>query len=211
MTAARRELEAIERSEILLGVLRNLVLKYGSDDVRRVAERSAVDRNIRPRGRASGHGRLHLQQPAACAVQSAAEAIMSRSGYSDDCEYLELYRGAVDRALFGKRGQAFLRELAEALDAMPEKALITNELISQDGGFCAIGVVCKARALDVSTIDYDDADVVAKAIGIASSMAREIAFLNDEEGTSNETPAQRWTRMRKWVDANLATRMKHDR
>lgn len=30
---------------------------------------------------------------------------MSRSGYSDDCEYLDLYQANVDRALTGKRGQ----------------------------------------------------------------------------------------------------------
>ncbi len=38
---------------------------------------------------------------------------MSRSGYQDDCEGLNLYRGTVRRAIRGKRGQAFLRELAD--------------------------------------------------------------------------------------------------
>ena len=33
---------------------------------------------------------------------------MSRSQYSCDCEHLELYRASVDRALHGKRGQAFV-------------------------------------------------------------------------------------------------------
>lgn len=43
---------------------------------------------------------------------------MSRSGYSDDCDHIELWRAAVDAAVSGKRGQAFLRELLGALDAM---------------------------------------------------------------------------------------------
>lgn len=44
---------------------------------------------------------------------------MSRSGYVDDYEYLELYRASVERAIRGKRGQAFLRELAKVLDSVP--------------------------------------------------------------------------------------------
>ena len=38
---------------------------------------------------------------------------MSRSGYSDDCETMGLWRGAVERAIYGKRGQTFLREMAD--------------------------------------------------------------------------------------------------
>ena len=45
---------------------------------------------------------------------------MSRSGYSDDDEdgRLAMWRGAVQSAIRGKRGQAALRELLTALDAM---------------------------------------------------------------------------------------------
>lgn len=57
------------------------------------------------------------------------EVEMSRSGYVDDCENLELYRATVERSIKGKRGQAFLRELAAAMDAMPEKVLIAEELV----------------------------------------------------------------------------------
>lgn len=129
---------------------------------------------------------------------------MSRSGYSDDCDYLELYRATVERAIRGKRGQAFLKELAVALDAMPEKVLIRNELINEHGEVCAIGAVCKARSMDVSKIDENEPDEVAKAVGIARSMAAEIAFENDEAGRRiNELPNERWNRMRKWVADNL--------
>lgn len=140
---------------------------------------------------------------------------MSRSGYVDDLDQrdLAMYRGRVASAIRGKRGQAFLRELAAAMDAMPIKTLIAGELISATGDCCAIGVVCKARGVDVKPIDYDDPDQVGAAVGIDRVMAAEVEYANDEcaefrkdeSGRWNlsETPAQRWHRMRKWVENNL--------
>jgi len=61
---------------------------------------------------------------------------MSRSGYIEDWDDqwgLICYRGAVKSAIRGRRGQAFLREMLAALDALPEKRLITEELVI-DGG-----------------------------------------------------------------------------
>lgn len=127
---------------------------------------------------------------------------MSRSGYTDDCEYLALYRGNVERTLRGRRGQAFLRELAAALDAMPEKALIADALIDEQGDVCAMGAVCKARGMDASAIDYDSPDDVGKALGISRIMAAEIAYMNDE-WVEDRTPERRWRRMREWVEKNL--------
>lgn len=57
---------------------------------------------------------------------------MSRHGYTDSCDdnfALIRWRGAAKSAIRGKRGQAFLRELLAALDAMPEKRLIARELV----------------------------------------------------------------------------------
>lgn len=133
---------------------------------------------------------------------------MSRSGYSDDCENLNLYRASVDRAVRGKRGQAFLREMAAALDAMPVKELITDRVV-EDGSVCAIGSVALARGIDVSTLDVHNGTRVAARFGIAPALACEIAYANDECGDyrhrdtdgryREETPAERWTRMREWV------------
>jgi hypothetical protein len=128
---------------------------------------------------------------------------MSRSGYSDDCEHLELYRQAVERAIHGKRGQEFLRELIAALDALPEKILIQGELVDDKGRCCAIGAVCKARGLNFPQIDYEDPYSVARVIGVARSMAAEIAYMNDEWESCSETPADRWSRMRRWAVNNL--------
>lgn len=135
---------------------------------------------------------------------------MSRSGYSDDCENMNLYRGTVERAIKGKRGQLFLQDLAAAMDAMPEKRLIAEELVTNAGEVCAIGVICKARGIDVTDVDVEDADKIGKLVGIARSMAAEIEYENDkrswhndERSWHNETPEQRWTRMRAWVAENL--------
>ena len=132
---------------------------------------------------------------------------MSRSGYVDDCDSDEtgrqnLWWANVKRSMQSKRGQAFFREMASALDAMPVKELIADEIV-QDGSVCAIGAVAVARKLDVSDLDPEDAEAVAKAFRISEPMAREIVYANDDEWGPSETPAKRWVRMRKWVDDQL--------
>ncbi len=129
---------------------------------------------------------------------------MSRSGYSDDCDGWALirWRGAVESAMKGKRGQKFLIELAEAMDAMPVKELIANELVEQ-GSFCALGVVGRKRGIAIESIDPEDSRTVAEQFGIANAMAQEIVFMNDEGAWYDETPQQRWSRMRHWVDINI--------
>jgi hypothetical protein len=105
---------------------------------------------------------------------------MSRSGYTDDCENLGLWRGAVERSIRGKRGQALLRDLAAALDAMPEKRLIANELKDASGEFCTLGVLGAVRGIDMSSIDAEDREAVAQIFNIAPAMAAEIVYENDE-------------------------------
>ena len=133
---------------------------------------------------------------------------MSRSGYSDDLDTatLNLYRGNVANATRGKRGQAFLRELAEVMDAMPTQELIYGELINDKGDVCAIGTVCKARGLDVADVDAEDPEEVGQLVGIATCLAAEIEWMNDEgDWGDGESPAKRWTRMRKWVGEQIIT------
>lgn len=132
---------------------------------------------------------------------------MSRAGYSDDCiggEWgLICWRGAVKRAIKGHRGQAFLAELLAALDALPEKRLISEDLI-REGEVCAIGSVGKMRGVDMSTIDPLDFDTVAGTFGIAGALAREIEYINDEAGGCfEETPEQRFDRVRRWVVSQI--------
>lgn len=132
---------------------------------------------------------------------------MSRSGYCEDGDYdlSNLWPNIVKRSIKGKRGQAFLKELAAAMDAMPEKKLIANDLVTETGEVCAIGVVCKARGLDTNGVDIYDRDEVGKLVGIAPTLAAEIEYQNDDDFSyrRSETPEQRWARMRKWVTDNL--------
>ncbi len=130
---------------------------------------------------------------------------MSRSGYSDCLDEWDLirWRGAVTSAIRGKRGQALLVKLRDSLDAMPEKFLITEELIDENGGCCALGCIAKKDGTDVSNVDPEDPDQVAEVFGIAPALAQEIVYENDDGGW-NETPEERWARMRRWADKHIA-------
>jgi hypothetical protein len=137
---------------------------------------------------------------------------MSRSGYSDDCtsNSLNVWRGAVASALRGKRGQSFLREFIETLDAMPVKELAAHSFQDEDGKVCALGSVCVARGVPmtgfIDGMEEMDRDKVGSALNIAPAMAAEIVWMNDE-GThwrcDDESGAARWKRMRAWAVENL--------
>ena len=128
---------------------------------------------------------------------------MSRSGYSDDIENWSLirWRGAVASSIRGKRGQAFLREAIAALDALPEPALIPNDL-EADGAFCTLGAVGAARGIALAEVDADDHETVAGVFSVPHALACEIMWENDE-GEFGETPRARWERMRGWLLRNL--------
>jgi len=118
---------------------------------------------------------------------------MSRHGYTefegDDPLAEGRWRGALLSAFRGRRGQQFLRELIEALDAMPEKALAAHSF-TRGGEVCALGAVALKRGVDISAFepgededswdDEIDHDALADLFGIAPIMAREIMFENDD-------------------------------
>lgn len=159
---------------------------------------------------------------------------MSRSGYSDDCDGWALirWRGAVNAAIRGKRGQQALRDIVAALDALPEKRLVSGSLETPEGEFCTLGALGRARGLDMQTIDPEDRQAVADAFGIAEALAAEIMFENDEDfcggsdreyfnltvcgpmrpweshtqlrwRTDPKAAEKRWSRMRQWAQAQL--------
>lgn len=131
---------------------------------------------------------------------------MSRSGYSDDCDFDHwahiCWRGAVASAIRGKKGQAFLRELRDALDEMPEKRLIAEELV-QEGEACALGVVALRRGIDVTEIDAYDHYSIHVPFGISNALAREIIWENDESWPRPKTPEERWRKVRWWVESQI--------
>jgi hypothetical protein len=139
--------------------------------------------------------------------------IMSRSGYSDDADYSEwsyiCWRGAVESAIRGKRGQAFLKELLAALEALPERKLVYGTLTDTGEGVCALGAIAKARgvspevtgSLDRRSEDEDDiSHSIASVLDIPRTLAAEIMFENDE-GCSyvSMTDEARWDRIHRWV------------
>ena len=131
---------------------------------------------------------------------------MSRSGYVDDIDDWLAYgrwRGTVQSAIRGRRGQQMLRELRDALDAMPEKKLVANSF-EVEGAFCTLGVLGHAKGVamgDLGSDEHVDADVVGERFGIAAPLAQEIMFMNDEAAWEAETQEQRWARMRAWIDS----------
>lgn len=132
---------------------------------------------------------------------------MSRSGYHDcdgDQWTLIRWRGAVSSAINGKRGQAFLKEMLQALDEMPVKELYSGEL-EIDGRYCALGVLGKKRGLDLGAIDPQDSTTVAGKFGIADALAREIVWVNDDEDDSSRSmsPHQRYEYVRRWIISQI--------
>jgi hypothetical protein len=138
---------------------------------------------------------------------------MSRSGYSDDYDYdpwaMIRWRGAVTQALRGRRGQDFLREMLAALDALPEKKLITREFQDKNGCVCALGAVAKARGVEMPELDPDDEDPdfvsyqAKHKLNVTRALASEVMWHNDEVGSRKETPEERWVRVRKWIEKEI--------
>ncbi len=130
---------------------------------------------------------------------------MGRSGYSEDCDGWELimWRGAVASAIRGRRGQSFLRTLIQALDALPDKRLIADDLVN-DGEVCAIGSVGVLHGLDMSKLDPENHEQLADTFDIAPALVQEIEFVNDDDyGWPKPSPEKRFEYVRKWAEKNL--------
>lgn len=138
---------------------------------------------------------------------------MSRSNYSDECDdnlAAGRWRGAVHSAINGKRGQKLLTEILAAFDAMPVKELGADALVTAEGQYCTLGVLGAVRGIDMTVIDPENYNAVAKAFDVAPALVREIVWLNDDwiiaerfidgKWTYNpELPTDRFNRMREWV------------
>ena len=155
---------------------------------------------------------------------------MSRVSYNDDCyDVADMLRGYAwehntRRAFQGRRGQRFLRELRDALEAMPVKRLAGGSwVIRQDdllrpdgtprtgaprpdvegvpGDVCALGVVARAHGIPDEEMpdDYSDSfKDAADMFDIAPPMAWAILEENDELN-GRKTPEERYENMLAWV------------
>ncbi len=137
---------------------------------------------------------------------------MSRSGYSEDCDGWDLvrWRGAVNSAIKGKRGQQLLKDLVIAMDATPigQRKLIQHELVNQEGSFCALGVVGNARGINLKELCPFDSEKMSKEFDAAEALIKEIEFMNDEFSNGwnydrHTNEADRWHYMRQWVEENI--------
>lgn len=155
---------------------------------------------------------------------------MSRAGYiddwGDDAPPPEFWHRAVENAIRGRRGQALLKDLRDAMDALPQKRLIASELRTVDGEVCALGAVGVRRNVDMSALIrpadcaeedwnsdwecevHENSEILASWLNIAPALAREVMYQNDDERA--ETPEQRWVRMRRWVARKLGEQWSPD-
>ncbi len=137
---------------------------------------------------------------------------MSRSGFTDDCDsnICYLWDSVVKRATKGKRGQAMLHDLREALDALPKKRLVSGSFQRINGEVCTLGALGVARGVDMRAMS-DEAEAggyvameAAEAFGVARSLAAEIMYQNDDAYYGPpEDPEARWSRMRAWVESRI--------
>lgn len=150
---------------------------------------------------------------------------MSRFDYDDgDSDWTAARQALEDhniqRALNGRKGQALLRELEQALLALPTKRL-TDEWLDDDGAghrdVCIISALAVYREMARTLGDYDEAladlpplddpdDVAAFAtrrLGIVKTLGWYLQWVNDE-GFPVASPEERWARMLAWVRRQIA-------
>ena len=130
---------------------------------------------------------------------------MSRCGYSEDLEPLDLgrWRGRVASAIRGARGQQLLRDALAALDALPDKRLIAEELRAANQ-VCTLGAVLVAKGIDPEKYDPEDHEGLGKVLNIAPCLVREIEYLNDEHAPID--PEKRWEFMRKKIESLIVSK-----
>jgi hypothetical protein len=123
-----------------------------------------------------------------------------RLNYSDEEDrpgQFALWDANVRRSLKGKAGQLALRDLRDALLALPEKRLIANVLMDDEGGVCAVGAYAKAKGLDLERFDPEDE---SDEVGVVAGMPRLVAwsvvaqndFVNDVVWEVAHGPLRRW-------------------
>lgn len=137
----------------------------------------------------------------------------------------EFWRQAARNALRGRKGQAVLRELREALLALSASRLLKG-YFCHDGEVCALGALAKYRLERGQAIpatfgraQYTRLEEIERAedvedeyttmylgekMGLKKTLAWAVAWENDEGGWDSDTPEQRYQRMSRWVEGQIA-------
>lgn len=137
-----------------------------------------------------------------------------------------LWEANLERHFSGKAGQAKLRELRDALLALPEKRLIETRLADEKGNVCALGALAvqhhvaqgKDRAVALAEmaeavpdeggwVDTYEAEQHTKdeseRCGCKAPFIYTVAYENDFGPSSKETPEERYARMLRWVEKRI--------
>jgi hypothetical protein len=130
---------------------------------------------------------------------------VSRSweGESDDPLDWGRYKAATRSTLRGRRGQAFLRELIAALDALHRPELSAGALGNRRTGcVCALGAIALAQGASFDDLARDNGDWgpgdAADWYNISPTLANEIISANDDWGDGNSAKVRqsRWRHVR---------------
>jgi hypothetical protein len=124
--------------------------------------------------------------------------------------------GALRSAIQGRRGQRFLQDLINALDALPEPELSAGALEDEETGCCcAFGAVRRFRGAESVPLYFHPmeedvtSDKLAKPFDVSRALAWEVVEANEGWCKSNSPGArrQRFKEVRRWaVGALLAPR-----
>lgn len=131
-------------------------------------------------------------------------------------------------AIRGQKGQATLRELKEALLALPEPKLIDGAF-AYKGEVCALGALAQYRFAAGKTVCWGESVIASipqleerlgddleddyitlelgEKLGLKRALAWAISYENDEgDFWGKETPEKRYQRMLHWVNQNIKER-----
>lgn len=126
----------------------------------------------------------------------------------------------LSRSIAGKKGQAALRELRQALLALPEPKLVTGLFTTAEGLCCTLGALAAyrkgreegisiteaARALH-DAVDPEDSDLhveEGKKAGLSETLAWHLGYQNDDSYEfGRASPEERFAGVLCWVNENI--------
>lgn len=154
-------------------------------------------------------------------------------GYFSEDNTYGLWEGAFKQACGSRYGQKQLRQLRDALFALPIKVFVRGDVATLEGEVCAVGAFCAYKLAQESSVSMPEAILAVKndwlrrvrseidaweeyalledvtvqmgvAAGLRRTMAWELGNLNDET-LGGCTPAERYKRVLAWIEKKLAS------
>jgi hypothetical protein len=142
---------------------------------------------------------------------------MTRLHYYDDDYWSDppqegLAAGALCSAIRGKRGQRFIRDLVQALDALPLPELAAGALEDEETGCCcAFGAVRRFRGAHAVPLWFHPMEEdmtpgnLAEPFNVSKTLAWAVVQANEDGMTGNNQSTRRfrWKRVRDWAVRQL--------